>query len=298
MGSVKRAGTLLLLVLCVACARTPSIPRAASEPSLAVGRPTLAPMLRRVLPGVVNISTTSSVHVQRSPLFDDPFFRQFFGMPSEPSEPRDRKVQSLGSGVIVDADRGLIVTTNHVIANAERVVVTLLDGRRFDATIVGGDKDTDVSVVRIAARSLTAVPFGDSKSLEVGDLVVAIGNPFGLGQTVTSGIVSALGRSGLGIGGPEGLIQTDASINPGNSGGALVDYDGRLIGINTAIVATAGGNLGIGFAIPANTARKTMDELARRAGIDAHWARVSAAAPRPERSPCGREPGAVPGVLP
>jgi S1-C subfamily serine protease len=236
-------------------------------------------MLKHVLPGVVNISTTSSVHVERSPLFDE-VFRQFFGMPGEPDAPHDRKVQSLGSGVIVDADRGLIVTTNHVIANAERVAVTLLDGRRFDATVVGGDKDTDVSVVRISARSLTALPFGDSKSLEVGDFVVAIGNPFGLGQTVTSGIVSALGRSGLGIGGPEGLIQTDASINPGNSGGALVDYDGQLIGINTAIVATSGGNLGIGFAIPANTARKAMDELARRAGIDVHWANASAAAPR------------------
>src|SRR5262249_34549776 len=146
---------------------------------------------------------------------------------------------------------------------AEQIAVTLLDGRHFDATVLGGDPETDVSVVRISARNLTAVPLGNSDALRVGDFVVAIGNPFGLGQTVTSGIVSALKRAGLGIGGSAGLIQTDASINPGNSGGALVDYDGELIGINTAILAPSGGNIGIGFAIPANTARHVMSDVIR-----------------------------------
>jgi serine protease Do/serine protease DegQ len=207
---------------------------------------------------VVSIAIKGRVAMEQNPLFNDPFFRQFFGLPEVP---RERQVQSLGSGVIVDADRGLIVTTNHVTKNAEQIAVTLLDGRRFEARVVASDPETDVSVARISAPNLTAVPFGDSDALRVGDFVVAIGNPFGLGQTVTSGIVSALGRSGLGIGGAAGLIQTDASINPGNSGGALVDWDGRLIGVNTAIVAPSGGNIGIGFAVPANTARQVVNEL-------------------------------------
>ena len=248
---------LLVVACCVACTGAAPTPRSLSP----LGKPTLAPMLEHVLPGVVNISTTSRVKFEQNPLFDDPFFRQFFDVPDTP---RERQVRSLGSGVIVDADRGLIVTTSHVTRRAEQIAVTLLDGRRFDATVLGGDPETDVSVVRISARNLTAVPFGNSDGLRVGDFVVAIGNPFGLGQTVTSGIVSALGRAGLGIGGAAGLIQTDASINPGNSGGALVDYDGQLIGINTAILAPSGGNIGIGFAIPANTARHVMSDVVRR----------------------------------
>jgi len=247
-----------LLAWCVGCAGVAPAPPSITAATPTPGRPTLAPMLERVLPGVVNISAVSRVRMEQNPLFNDPFFRQFFGLPDVP---RERQVQSLGSGVIVDADLGLIVTTNHVTKNAEQIAVTLLDGRHFEARIVASDPEMDVSVARISARNLTAVPFGDSDALRVGDFVVAIGNPFGLGQTVTSGIVSALGRSGFGIGGKTGLIQTDASINPGNSGGALVDWDGRLIGINSAIVAPSGGNVGIGFAIPANSARQVLKEL-------------------------------------
>ena len=219
-------------------------------------------MLARVVPGVVNISTTSRVRIELNPLFNDPFFRQFFG--GVPNVPREVERQSLGSGVIVDAERGLILTSQHVIANAEEISVTLLDGRRFEATLVRSDRDADVSIVRIAARNLTAVPLGDSDALRVGDFVVAIGSPFGLGQTVTSGIVSAVGRSMLGAGEHQTFIQTDASINPGNSGGALVDWDGRLVGINTAIVGPSGGNVGIGFAVPVNAARKAMEGVLGR----------------------------------
>jgi serine protease Do/serine protease DegQ len=218
-------------------------------------------MLERVVPGVVNISTTSRVRIELNPLLNDPFFRQFFGIPNIP---REVERQSLGSGVIVDADAGLVVTSTHVIANAHQIAVTLLDGRHFAATLVGTDPDVDVSVVRIAARNLTAVPFGDSDALRVGDFVVAIGSPFGLGQTVTSGIVSALGRTGFGAARHQTFIQTDASINPGNSGGALVDWDGRLIGINAAIVGPSGANVGIGFAVPSNAARKALERVLGR----------------------------------
>lgn len=221
-------------------------------------RPTLAPMLKQVLPGVVNISTHSRIKVRTNPLFSDPFFRRFFDLPEQPAE---RETQSLGSGVIVDAEKGYVITNHHVIEAADRITVTLRDGRSFDAKLVGADPETDLAVLEIPAENLREVPLGDSSSLQVGDFVVAIGNPFGLGQTVTSGIVSALGRSGLGIEGYEDFIQTDASINPGNSGGALVDLDGRLIGINTAIVGPSGGNVGIGFAIPINMARAIMDQL-------------------------------------
>jgi serine protease Do/serine protease DegQ len=217
-------------------------------------------MLERVVPGVVNISTTSRVRIELNPLFNDPFFRQFFGVPRVP---REVERQSLGSGVIVDPEAGLILTSHHVIANADQISVTLLDGRHFEAKLTGSDPDVDVSIVRIPAGNLTTVPFGDSDSLRVGDFVVAIGSPFGLGQTVTSGIVSAVGRSGFGLPGHQTFIQTDASINPGNSGGALVDWDGRLVGINTAILGPSGGNVGIGFAIPINAARKAMNGVLR-----------------------------------
>ncbi len=220
--------------------------------------PSLAPMLDRVTPAVVNIATEGHVEIRTNPLFNDPFFRRFF---NAPDQPRRRKTQSLGSGVIIDAKRGLVVTNNHVIANADQITVKLRDGRTLKAKLVGSDPDTDVAVVKISGKRLTAVPLADSDKLRVGDYVVAIGNPFGLGQTVTSGIISALARSGLGITGYEDLIQTDASINPGNSGGALVNLRGELVGINTAIFSQSGGNIGIGFAIPTNMVRQITDQL-------------------------------------
>jgi len=215
-------------------------------------------MVERVTPAVVNIATTGRVELQRNPLFNDPFFRRFFNFPQQP---RERRTQSLGSGVIVDARRGLIMTNAHVIANADEISVKLRDGRTFKAKLVGSDPDTDIAVVNISAEALIALPLADSEDLRVGDFVVAIGNPFGLGQTVTSGIVSALARSGLGITGYEDLIQTDASINPGNSGGALVNLNGELVGINTAILSQSGGNIGIGFAVPVNMASQIMEQL-------------------------------------
>jgi Do/DeqQ family serine protease len=191
-------------------------------------------------------------------LLQDPFFRRFFDIPEGPVQ---REVQSAGSGVIVDARAGYVITNNHVIENADEIVVTLKDKRQLDAKLVGTDPDTDIAVLQIEVRNLIGVPLGNSDRLEVGDFVVAIGNPFGLGQTVTSGIVSALGRSGLGIESYENFIQTDASINPGNSGGALIDLRGELIGINTAIVGPSGGNVGIGFAVPINMAKAVMEQL-------------------------------------
>lgn len=220
--------------------------------------PSLAPMLDKVTPAVVNIATEGHVKVQSSPLMNDPFFRRFFNLPNQQ---RQRKTQSLGSGVIVDAKRGLVLTNNHVIANADQITVKLRDGRELQAELVGSDPDTDVAVIKIPAKNLSAIPLADSQLLRVGDFVVAIGNPFGLGQTVTSGIVSALARSGLGITGYEELIQTDASINPGNSGGALVNLRGELVGINTAIYSQSGGNIGIGFAIPINMAQQITEQL-------------------------------------
>lgn len=220
--------------------------------------PTLAPMLERVTPAIVNIATKSRVRVRDNPLLLDPFFRRFFNVPDVP---RERVNQSLGSGVVVDAANGYVITNSHVIDKADEITVTLRDGRELQATVVGVDPDADVAVIRIPAENLVAVPMADSDKLRVGDFVVAIGNPFGLGQTVTSGIVSALGRSGLGIEGYEDFIQTDASINPGNSGGALVNLVGELVGINTAILAPGGGNVGIGFAIPINMVNYIKDEL-------------------------------------
>ncbi len=217
--------------------------------------PTLAPMLDKVTPAVVNISTRGRVKSEDNPLLQDPFFRRFFGAP------RERATQSLGSGVIIDAAKGYVLTNNHVIAKAEEITVTLRDGRALTAKLVGADPETDVAVIQIPVKNIVALPIADSEKLRVGDFVVAIGNPFGLGQTVTSGIVSALGRTGLGIEGYENFIQTDASINPGNSGGALVNLRGELVGINTAIYAPGGGNIGIGFAIPTNMARDIMRQL-------------------------------------
>ncbi|MDD2816572.1 MAG: DegQ family serine endoprotease [Thiotrichaceae bacterium] len=222
--------------------------------------PSLAPMLENVTPAVVNISTRTRIRVQENPLLNDPFFRRFFQLPDQP---RERQSQSLGSGVIINAREGLVVTNSHVIAKADEISVTLRDGRSFNAQLIGADADTDIAVIKIKAERLSALPLANSDKLRVGDFVVAIGNPFGLGQTVTSGIVSALGRSGLGIEGYEDFIQTDASINPGNSGGALVNLRGELVGINTAILSPNGGsgNVGIGFAIPMNMANKIVNQL-------------------------------------
>jgi S1-C subfamily serine protease len=219
--------------------------------------PSLAPMLERTTPAVVNIATYTTVQV-RNPLLEDPFFRRFFNVPDQR---RYRRTQSAGSGVVVDAQRGYIVTNHHVVNRADEVAVTLADGRTVTAELVGADPQVDLAVLKVAPEDLTQIEFADSTALRVGDFVVAIGNPFGLNQTVTSGIVSALGRSGLGIEGYEDFIQTDASINPGNSGGALVDLSGRLVGINTAIIAPSGGNVGIGFAIPANMVRAVMAQI-------------------------------------
>ncbi|MCX8050172.1 MAG: DegQ family serine endoprotease [Methylohalobius sp.] len=234
-------------------------------PSAPPQAPTLAPMLNKVLPAVVNIATSGKVVIEDNPLLNDPIFRYFFR--DIPSIPRERRTQSIGSGVIVDAENGYVLTNHHVIKNADIIYVTLKDKRRLKAKLIGSDPETDVAVLKVEKNRLTALPFGDSDKLEVGDFVVAIGNPFGLGQTVTLGIVSALGRTGLGIEGYENFIQTDASINPGNSGGALVDWYGNLVGINTAIVGPTGGNVGIGFAIPINMAREVMDQIIKHGGV-------------------------------
>ena len=226
--------------------------------------PTLAPMLKQVNPAVVNISTYSKRETQYNPLLNDPFFRRFFDLPEPPGSGEqmpERRQQSAGSGVIVDADDGIVMTNYHVIRNADEVHVSLIDGRNILAEVIGTDPELDVAILRVDAKDLIEVQFADSSLLEVGDFVVAIGNPFGLGQTVTTGVVSALGRSGLGIEGYENFIQTDASINPGNSGGALVNLAGELVGINTAIISPAGGNVGIGFAIPVNMAKSSMRQI-------------------------------------
>ena len=227
------------------------------------GRPTLSPLLKKVTPAVVNVGVQGSTSRRNNPLYNDPFFRRFFNVPEQaPSRPR----QSVGSGVIIDADEGYILTNHHVINKATEITVTLSDGREFTAELIGSDEGTDVALLQVEAENLNELKLGDSDSVEVGDFVVAIGNPFGLGQTVTSGIVSALGRSGLNID-YEDFIQTDASINPGNSGGALIDFDGNLIGINTAIIAPSGGNVGIGFAIPAKLAKGIVSQLVEFGGV-------------------------------
>jgi serine protease Do/serine protease DegQ len=223
--------------------------------------PSLAPMIKRASPAVVNIATRGTVTDPgfRNPFMDDPFFRRFFQMPEQ--GPREREFQAAGSGVIVDAKNGYIITNTHVIENADEITVTLLDNRSLEAKIIGKDPGSDVALLKVDADDLTAIRLADSARAEVGDFVVAIGNPFGLQHTVTSGIISALGRSGINPDGYEDFIQTDASINPGNSGGALVTLGGELVGINTAILSRTGGNIGIGFAIPSNMVKVVMDQL-------------------------------------
>ena len=285
--------TTLITAAFLLCITTPA---SAALPSTADGKPlpSLAPMLEKIQGAVVNLSTTTRGQSRRNPLLNDPFFRRFFEFP----EQRRRPGNSLGSGVIVNAEKGYVVTNHHLIDRADEITVTTHDGRALRAELVGSDEGSDIAVVQVAGAGLSEIPLGDSAALRVGDFVVAIGNPFGLSQTVTSGIVSALGRSGLGIEGYEDFIQTDASINPGNSGGALVDLRGHLIGINTAIFSRGGGSVGIGFAIPVHMVREVMAQLVehgdvRRRLARRHHARLDAGARRCVRSQRQKRRGGV-----
>lgn len=245
---------------------------AAVESALPTGG--FAPVLRRVTPAVVNISSSKLVKAsmrgsgnQRAMPALPPGLRDLFGFGGPEMEPRDRRESSLGSGVIVDQQNGYVLTNNHVVEGATTVKVALPDRREFDAKIVGRDPQTDVAVLKISGGRLPVVPLGDSSKVQVGDLALAVGNPFGLGQTVTMGIIGATGRSGLGIENYEDFIQTDAAINPGNSGGALVNTNGELVAINTAILSGSGGNQGVGFAIPINMVREVMDQLVKNGKV-------------------------------
>ena len=264
LGSMLRKFGFILMIGLTATASTKlwaALPALVDDQPL----PSLAPMLEQVTPAVVNISTVSVIRSEEHPLLRDPFFRRFFDIPRQRER---RKNQSLGSGVIIDARNGYVLTNHHVIDKADEVRVTLHEGRVLKAKVLGADPETDVAVLQIPAENLQALSLADSDKLRVGDFVVAIGNPFGLRQTVTSGIVSALGRSGLGIEGYESFIQTDASINPGNSGGPLVNLRGELVGINTAILAPGGGNVGIGFAIPVNMARVIKEQIVQYGSVN------------------------------
>jgi len=259
----------LLIALCLAgtAALAPPLGAQSTAPQTTPVQPpgplpTLAPLVKATTPAVVNISVVSRGKLEDNPLYNDPLFRRFFSDPRfRQQQPQGKPTQAAGSGVIVDAQRGYVITNHHVVDKADEVRVTLKDGRSLRAQVIGSDAETDIAVLRIPAEGLTALALGDSDRVEVGDYVVAIGNPFGLGQTVTMGIVSALGRTGLGIEGYEDFIQTDASINPGNSGGALINLRGELVGINTAILAPTGGNVGIGFAVPINMARSVVAQI-------------------------------------
>lgn len=240
-------------------------PASAQIPDLNTGRvPTLAPLVREVTPAVVNISVQGRVR-EDNPLYQDPLFREFFNVPKQ----LEKEVNATGSGVIVDAQRGYVLTANHVVADAAAVQIRTKDGRKFAGRVIGRDAPTDIALLQIKEPvGLKAIALGDSDALQVGDFVVAVGNPFGLGQTVTSGLVSALGRTGLGKHGYEDFIQTDAAINPGNSGGGLINLRGELVGINTAIISPGGGNVGIGFAVPINMTRKVMEQLAQNGRVE------------------------------
>lgn len=251
---------------CIIAVLVASIPHRLSAhiPDPSTGQiPTLAPLVRQVTPAVVNISVQGKIR-EDNPLYQDPFFREFFDVPKQ----LERQFQATGSGVIVDAEHGYVLTANHVVAQITTAQVTTKDGRRFSAKLIGRDPATDVAVLRIhGPNNLKAIPLGDSDKLEVGDFVIAVGNPFGLGQTVTSGLVSALGRTGLNKQGYEDFIQTDAPINPGNSGGGLINLKGELVGINTAIISPGGGNVGIGFAVPINMARRVMEQIVQTGNV-------------------------------
>ena len=264
--SPLQADTYASSELLIVAALPLSVPAATSiNGGLSQPMPSLADMLERINPSVVNIATRSTVR-EGNRLLQDPFFRRFFNVPE--SRRRYRRTQSAGSGVVIDAAKGYIVTNNHVVQNADEISVGLADGRILNAKLIGRDSQVDLALLQVEAEDLTAIKYADSGTVRVGDFVVAIGNPFGLNQTVTSGIVSALGRSGLGIEGFEDFIQTDAPINPGNSGGALVDLRGDLVGINTAIFAPGGGNVGIGFAIPANMVNAVLAQLIAKGEVN------------------------------
>ncbi len=254
--AILASGSLMLTS--AALAATVSAPPPADPPTMS-----LAPMIKRISPAVVSVAVRGAVREQqRNPFFDDPFFRRFFGEPQGSEESRERPFQSAGSGVVVDAKSGYIVTNAHVVENAKDITIATVDDRELKAEVIGADKGSDVAVLKIKDGRLSGeITLADSARVEVGDFVVAIGNPFGLQHTVTSGIVSALGRTGINPEGYENFIQTDAAINPGNSGGALVNLRGELVGINTAIFSRSGGNMGIGFAIPSNMVRSVMDQL-------------------------------------
>ena len=269
--------TFLAVLAGVAVVAAATQPSAAAERRLPGSRAqvelSFAPLVRKAAPAVVNIYTRKVVRTRQSaPLFDDPFFRRFFGESFRFGRPRERVQNSLGSGVIIDAD-GLIVTNHHVVEGADAITVVLSDRREFDAALVGTDKRTDLAVLRIDVgdEPLPFLEFRDSDDLEVGDLVLAIGNPFGVGQTVTSGIVSALARTQVGISDLNFFIQTDAAINPGNSGGALITMDGKLVGVNSAIFSKSGGSLGIGFAIPANMVRSVIAGISAGGRLVRPW---------------------------
>jgi Do/DeqQ family serine protease len=221
--------------------------------------PSLAPLVKRVAPAVVNIRVSQTV--ESPAVYGDEMFRRFFGIPDQGRDGKSREVASAGSGVIVDAERGYILTNHHVVENADKIEVSLFNEDSLDAEVIGTDALTDIALLKVDPDDLTEIPIGDSTVVEVGDFVIAIGNPFGLGHTVTSGIVSALGRTGISRNGLEDFIQTDASINPGNSGGALVNMRGELVGINSAIISGTGGNVGIGFAVPSEIARSIMRQI-------------------------------------
>jgi len=252
-----RAGALITLVALLAAA-----PVWSALPAEINGKevPSLAPLVDKTSPAVVSIATRATLAAPNNPFMDDPFFRRFFGVPE--GMQREREVASSGSGVIVDAEKGYLLSNHHVVDGADEIEIFLQDGRTFKATIIGSDEGTDIAVLQVEnPENLTEMRLGDSADLRVGDFVVAIGNPFGLSHTVTSGIVSALGRSEVNRDGYADFIQTDASINPGNSGGALINLRGELIGINSMIYSRSGGNIGIGFAIPVNIAESIMEQI-------------------------------------
>jgi len=244
--------------------------------------PSFAPIIKNASPAVVNIAVRGTVAAPRNPFFDDPSLRRFFGLPPD-AQPRDREFRSAGSGVIVDAKNGYIVTNAHVVKNASEITVTLVDDVEIKAEVVGADERSDVAVLRVKDAKLPAeMRLADSSQLQVGDFVIAIGNPFGLQHTVTSGIVSGLGRTGISRDGVEDFIQTDAAINPGNSGGALVGLDGDLVGINSVILSGSGGNIGIGFAIPSNLVRSVMEQLIETGQVNRGQLGVSTLSLSPE----------------
>jgi serine protease Do/serine protease DegQ len=252
--NTKQRLTLTGLLLLMGTAALAALPQEIDGEPM----PSLAPLVKRVAPAVVNIRVSQTVDAG-SP-YGDEMFRRFFGIPDDPRG-RSREVASAGSGVIVDADKGYILTNHHVVAGADEIQISLINEETLDAEVIGSDAPTDIALLKVDPESLTDLPIGDSDQVEVGDFVIAIGNPFGLGHTVTSGIVSALGRTGISRNGLEDFIQTDASINPGNSGGALVNMRGELVGINSAIISRTGGNVGIGFAVPSEIAKSIMRQI-------------------------------------